>query len=168
MSSAADNKGSGLGGKYLTFTLGSEVYGLQILKVQEIIGIMSVTRVPRTPEYIRGVINLRGKVIPVIELRSKFGMESTADTERTCIVVVQLHQNGQIMTVGTIVDEVSEVMHLASDQITPPPSFGTGVNTEFILGMGRITDRVLTLLDIDRALSNQDLAEVESAAAHAA
>ncbi|MBK8229355.1 MAG: purine-binding chemotaxis protein CheW [Candidatus Eisenbacteria bacterium] len=168
MSSAGDSKGSGLGGKYLTFTLGSETYGLEILKVQEIIGIMSVTRVPRTPEYIRGVINLRGKVIPVIELRSKFGMAATPDTERTCIVVVQLHQNGQVMTVGTIVDEVSEVAHLASDQITPPPSFGTGVNTEFILGMGQVADRVLTLLDIDRALSNQDLAEVESAAAHAA
>jgi len=156
------------GGKYLTFVLGQEVYGVEILKVQEIIGIMSVTRVPRTPTFIRGVINLRGKVIPVIDLRLKFGMEGREDTERTCIIVVQLKQDGQLTTVGTIVDEVSEVLPLTAEQITAPPSFGAGVDTQFILGMGRVGERVLTLLDIDRALTNQDIEAVEHAAAQAA
>lgn len=156
------------GGKYLTFVLGNEVYGLEILKVQEIIGIMNVTRVPRTPNYIRGVINLRGKVIPVIDLRLKFDMESMSDTERTCIIVVQLRQEGQLMTVGIIVDEVSEVLPLAPEQITPPPSFGAGVDTDFILGMGRVGEKVLTLLDIDRALSSSDIKAAEGAVAQAA
>ncbi len=171
MSVSGESSQQGLknaGGKYLTFVLGNEVYGLEILKVQEIIGIMNVTRVPRTPAYIRGVINLRGKVIPVIDLRLKFDMESMSDTERTCIIVVQLRQDGQLMTVGIIVDEVSEVLPLTSEQITPPPSFGSGVDTDFILGMGRVGEKVLTLLDIDRALSSSDIKAAEGAVAQAA
>ena len=151
-------------GKYLTFQLNSQEYGLEILKVQEIIGIMSVTRVPRTPAHIRGVINLRGKVIPVIDLRLKFAMEPQADTERTCIIVVQLRRGGQVMTIGIIVDEVSEVTNLTEDQLAPPPEFGTRVDTDFILGMGRVGTKVLTLLDIDKALTTEDVRAVDASA----
>ena len=140
-------------GKYLTFQLGGEVYGLQILKVQEIMGMMNVTRVPKMPAFIRGVFNLRGKVIPVVELRLKFELAATADTERTCIIVVQVSRGGLEVTMGIIVDEVSEVLDVKAEQIEPPPSFGAAVDTEFILGMGKIGQKVLTLLDIDQILS---------------
>jgi purine-binding chemotaxis protein CheW len=145
-------------GLYLTFQLGREVYGLQILKVQEIIGLMAITHVPRMPGFVRGVINLRGKVIPVVDLRLKFGMETQKDTDRTCVVVVQISQNGLIVTMGLIVDEVSEVLSVASSQIEPPPSFGTDVDTRFILGMGKVGDRVIMLLDVDRILNREEIA----------
>jgi len=137
------------GGKYLTFKLGGEIYGLEILKVQEIIGMMDVTRVPKTPDFVRGVINLRGKVIPVIDLRVKFRLEAREDTDRTCIIVVQMVRVDCQVTMGIIVDEVSEVLDLGDDQIEPSPSFGENVDTGFILGMGKIDQRVVTLLDID-------------------
>ena len=161
----ADRASSGMSeqaGKYLTFNLGREIYGLQILKVQEIIGMMSVTHVPRTPGYIRGVINLRGKVIPVIILRSKFGMESAEDTERTCIIVVQVAWNNQNVTMGLIVDEVSEVVDIGGEQIEPAPSMGAAIDTAYILGMGKIGDNVVILLDVDRVLSSEELAQVHS------
>lgn len=142
-----------LAGKYLTFQLSNEVYGLEILKVQEIIGMMNVTRVPKTPEYIRGVINLRGKVIPVVELRTKFGMETTEDTDHTCIIVVQVDGDSQKLTMGVIVDEVSEVLDINADQIEPAPTFGASVDTRFILGMGKVEKKVLTLLDLNQVLS---------------
>lgn len=150
--------GASAAGKYLTFTLGGEVYGLEILKVQEIIGMMPVTRVPRVPDYMRGVINLRGKVIPVVELRRKFGLETKEDTERTCIVVVQVHASYGQITMGTIVDEVREVVDVNANQIEPPPAFGAQVDTTFILGMGKLGDRVVMLLDADRVLSATELA----------
>ncbi len=149
------------GGKYLTFQLGGEVYGLEILKVQEIIGIMTVTRVPRTPEFVRGVINLRGQVIPVIDLRLKFGMESKEDTEKTCIIVVQIARAGQQVTMGIIVDEVSEVLDIGAEQIEDPPSFGTSVDTDFILGMGKVAQKVVMLLDADKVLSGGEIALTE-------
>ena len=139
-------------GKYLTFQLGAEEYGLEILKVKEIIGLMEITAVPRTPHYVRGVINLRGKVIPVIELRSKFDMETTEDTDQTCIIVVEVaSDNGAIQT-GVVVDAVSEVLDITEDQIENAPSFGTGVDTEFILGIGKIREEVKILLDIDKVI----------------
>jgi purine-binding chemotaxis protein CheW len=144
-------------GKYLTFQLRKEVYGIEILKVQEIIGMMTVTRVPKTPDFVRGVINLRGKVIPVIELRRKFDFESQADTERTCIVVVQIAWNGTAVTMGLIVDEVSEVLNVAAEQIEPSPAFGAGVDTDFILGMGKIGQKVVMLLDVDKVLAAEEL-----------
>lgn len=144
-------------GKYLTFQLSGEVYGLEILKVQEIIGMMNVTRVPKMPAFIRGVINLRGKVIPVIDLRLKFELAATADTERTCIIVVQVSRGGLEVTMGIIVDEVSEVLDVKAEQIEPAPSFGAAVNTEFILGMGKIGQKVLTMLDIDQVLSSGEV-----------
>ncbi len=144
-------------GKYLTFALGGEIYGLEILKVQEIIGMMSVTRVPRTPEFIRGVINLRGKVIPVVDLRIKFGLESKDDTEKTVIIVVQVIRESQKVTMGTIVDEVSEVMDIEAGQIEPPPELGAEVDTDFILGMGKIADKVVMLLDVDKVLTGGEM-----------
>lgn len=144
-------------GKYLTFKLQAESYGLGILKVQEIIGIMPVTRVPRTPAFTRGVINLRGKVIPVLDLRLKFGMPGTEDTERTCIIVVQVVRGDGPVTMGLIVDEVSEVIDIAASQIEPPPSLGANVDTEFILGMGKVGDKVVMLLDVDKALTADEM-----------
>ncbi len=147
-------------GQYLTFNLASEVYGLEILKIQEIIGMMNVTIVPKTPEYVRGVINLRGKVIPVIDLRSVFGMPSKEDTERTCIIVVQVRAGGGERTVGFIVDEVSEVLHIAAEQMEAPPSIGTSADNDFILGMGKVGEKVIMLLDADRILGEAALQNV--------
>lgn len=147
-------------GKYLTFELGEEVYGIEILKVQEIIGLMEITAVPKTPDHVRGVINLRGKVIPVLELRLKFGMESTEDTERTCIIVLEVDTLDTQITMGIIVDEVSEVIEVKGDQLEPPPSFGASVSTDFILAMGKVDDKVVMLLDADRVLSSGELSTV--------
>lgn len=148
------------GGKYLTFHLGKEVFAIEILKVQEIIGMMPVTHVPKTPAFVRGVINLRGKVIPVIELRSKFGMPGRDDTERTCIVVVQVAWAARTVIMGLLVDEVSEVLNVSTEQIEAPPSFGASVDTDFILGMGKVGAKLLMLLDVDRVLANEEMAAV--------
>lgn len=144
-------------GKYLTFQMGKEVYGIEILKVQEIIGMMPVTHVPKTPDFVRGVINLRGKVIPVIELRRKFGMETREDTERSCIVVVQVVWSAGTVTMGMLVDEVSEVLNVTREQIEAPPSFGASVDTDFILGMGKVGQKVVMLLDVDKVLANGEI-----------
>jgi purine-binding chemotaxis protein CheW len=151
------------GGKYLTFQLGKEIYGLEILKVQEIIGMMSVTRIPKTPEFIRGVINLRGKVISIIELRRKFGMETKADTEKTCVVVVQVGENSHQITMGAVVDEVSEVLEIGTNQLEPPPKFGGNAKIDFILGIGKVGQKVVMLLDIDKVLTNRDMDLVDQA-----
>lgn len=143
-----------LGGKYLTLFLANEEYGIEILKVQEIIGMMSVTTVPRTPAFIRGVINLRGKVIPIIDLRLKFGMEAIAQTEETCIIVVQ----AQGLEMGLVVDRVSEVLNISAQDIDDAPSFGGDVDTDYLLGIAKSEGRVKLLLDIDRVLSTGDIA----------
>ena len=143
-------------GKYLTFTLGDEEYGLEILKVREIIGLMEITSVPQTPRFIKGVINLRGKVIPVIDLRLKFGMEEAQATEETCIIVVDIGD----MLMGILVDTVSEVVDIPASNIEPPPAFGSNISTEFILGMGKTQSRVKILLDIARVLSQEELMNV--------
>ena len=152
------------GGKFLTFLMANEKYGLEILKVREIMGMMDVTTVPTTPAFVRGVINLRGKVIPVVDLRLKFGLEAKEDTQRTCIIVVHLTHTAQEMTMGIIVDEVSDVLDIDQNQIEPPPSFGANIKTDFILGMGKVDQKVMTMLDIDRVLSEQEIALVESSA----
>jgi len=151
--------------KCLTFTLADEVYGIGILKVQEIIGIMPVTRVPRTPAFVRGVINLRGKVIPVVDLRLKFGLATTPDTERTCIIVVQVAGEGRQMTTGVLVDEVSEVMDIPGDRIEPTPDFGAGVDTAYLKGIGKIDRQVILLLDIDAVLSDDQIVLLQDVAA---
>ena len=152
------------GGKFLTFLMANEKYGLEILKVREIMGMMDVTSVPTTPPFVRGVINLRSKVIPVVDLRLKFGLEAKEDTQRTCIIVVHLTHTAQEMTMGIIVDEVSDVLDIDQNQIEPPPSFGANIRTDFILGMGKVDQKVMTMLDIDRVLSDQEIALVESSA----
>jgi len=151
-------------GKYLTFQLGSELYGLEILKVQEIIQMMNVTVVPRTPDFVRGVINLRGRIIPVVNLRIKFGMDEMEDSDRTCIIVVRFEHNSRQLTMGIIVDEVSEVMNIAGENIEEAPSFGTEVDTNFILGIGKVEKKVVILLDIDSVLSSGDLTIVDQIA----
>ncbi|MDX9972129.1 MAG: chemotaxis protein CheW [FCB group bacterium] len=143
-------------GKYLTFLLAGEYFGLGILRVQEIIGMMPVTKVPRSPEFVRGVINLRGRIIPVMDLRRKFGDESQDDTERTCIIVVQVQDEDSRLTIGLLVDEVSEVINVQEEQIEPPPSFGTRVDADFILGIGKVGEKVVILLDVDRVLTNHE------------
>lgn len=144
---------SELAGKYLTFKLSGEEYGIEILKVKEIIGLMDITEVPRMPMYVRGVINLRGKVIPVVDLRSKFGLASTEDTDETCIIVVDVMQDDQSTMTGILVDTVSEVVDISGNQIENPPSFGISIETDFIMGMAKIGQAVKILLDVVKVLS---------------
>jgi purine-binding chemotaxis protein CheW len=149
-------------GKYLTFALASEEYGLEILKVREIIGYMEITAVPQTPAHVRGVVNLRGQVIPVIDLRAKFGMETMDVTEETCIIVVEITQGDRKFDTGIVVDHVQEVLDIAGENIEQAPRFGSSVNTDFILGMGKIGDTVKILLDIDKVLTTDDIAGLAS------
>jgi purine-binding chemotaxis protein CheW len=161
--------GAGKGGKYLTFALGREEYGLEILKVREIIGFMEITAVPRTPGYVKGVINLRGQVISVVDLRAKFAMASAEKTEETCIIVVEISgQDGRKLSTGIVVDRVSEVLNIAGENIEPAPEFGSAVDTQFILGMGKIGQSVKILLDIDRVLSAGEIEAVAGVQAKAA
>jgi purine-binding chemotaxis protein CheW len=145
------------GGKYLTFALGAEEYGLEILKVREIIGYMDITAVPHTPAYIRGVINLRGQVISVVDLRARFNMPATERTEQTCIIVVEIQAEARRICMGVVVDRVSEVLNIPAAQIEEPPSFGVRIDTSFVLGMGKIGSNVKILLDIDRVLTHDEL-----------
>ena len=143
------------GGKFLTFFFDDEEYAIEILKVQEIIGVMPITPVPRTPEYLLGVINLRGKVIPVIDLRARFGMDTVAWTEETCIIVMQIDE----AQMGMMVDKVSEVLDIAAGEIEDTPSFGAEVNTDYIMGIGKAEGKVRLLLDIDKVVSAQEIGE---------
>jgi purine-binding chemotaxis protein CheW len=163
-STAPITVGQRLAGKYMTFKLAAEEYGLEILKVRDVIGLMEITRVPKTMEFIRGVINLRGKVIPVVDLRLKFGMEETALGEQTVIIVVQFASGEREMTMGILVDEVQEVLDIAAAEIEPPPDFGAGsIDTDFILGVGKSDRRVIFLLDIGRVLSAPEVLQVSAA-----
>jgi purine-binding chemotaxis protein CheW len=144
-------------GKYLTFHLGQEEYGIQVLQVREIMGLQDITVVPQTPQYVRGVINLRGKVIPVLCLRAKFGLPVTEYTTRTCIIVVYINQRNKGMQVGIIVDEVSEVLNIVAGEIEDTPDFGEGVGTPHILGLAKIKGKVKILLDIDQVVSPQEM-----------
>ncbi len=144
--------GGDLAGKYLTFSLGKEDYGVGILSVREIIGVMEITAVPHTPPYIKGVINLRGRVIPVLDLRLKFGMSPQGYNERTCIIVVEVQGQTAPVQVGMVVDSVSEVLNVSAGEIEPPPSLGTSSETENILGMAKIKGEVKILLDVDKVV----------------
>jgi len=149
------------GAQYLTFALGDEEYGVAILKVQEIIGLQPITRVPRTPAFICGVINLRGKVIPIVDLREKFAMPaftgSDAAVAARCIIVVQLATAaGPVVPMGLVVDRVSEVATIAEADVEDAPTFGAGVRTEYLLGLGKAQGRVKLLLDIDRVLAPEE------------
>jgi purine-binding chemotaxis protein CheW len=140
-------------GKYLTFVLGQEEYGIGIMHVREIIGMMAITAVPQTPSFVKGVINLRGKVIPVIDLRLKFGLDEAEHTTETCVIVVEVG-NSQM---GIIVDTVREVVDIDEDEIEDAPRFGTKVDTNFILGMGKVGGKVEILLDISRVLTSAEM-----------
>jgi purine-binding chemotaxis protein CheW len=159
---AVSRKGEGAkrGGKYLTFRLGEEEYGLEILKVREIIGLMDITHIPRTPNFVKGVINLRGKVIPVIETRIKFGMEKIETTAETCIIVVEAHRATEALEMGILVDAVSEVLDIQGSEIEDTPEFGSQLDTQFILGMAKAKGRVIILLDIDRVLTDKEIIAV--------
>jgi len=145
---------------YLAFKLSEEFHALPILKVQEIIGFQSVTPIPGMPRFVCGVINLRDKVIPVVDLRLRFAMTCGETTSRTCIIIVHLSQNHRVLTLGAIVDEVCEVIELPQSQIEPAPEFGASVDTRFILGIGKNEQRVILLLDVDRLFSDEEMAKV--------
>ncbi|MGR3174519.1 MAG: chemotaxis protein CheW [Candidatus Scalindua sp.] len=147
-------------GKFLTFNLVKEVYGIEILKVREIICLMDITNVPQTPDYLKGVINLRGKVIPIVDLRLKFSMPEVEHTQETCIIVAEVNNT----SIGIIVDSVSEVLNIKSEEIEEAPQFGQGIDTNFILGLGKTKERIVILLDIELVLSSEDLETVEQLA----
>ena len=151
-------------GKYLTFSMADEEYGIGILKVKEIIGMMPITTVPQTPEFVKGVINLRGKVIPVMDLRLRFGMESIDYTERTCIIVVEIEGSAGTVQIGIVVDAVSEVLNVNGEDVEETPTFGAKLNTDYILGMAKMEGGVKILLDIDRVLSQEEVALLDKAA----
>ena len=150
--------------KYLTFTLEGEEYGIHILKIKEIIGMMPITSVPRTPDYMKGVINLRGKVIPVVDLRLKFGIEEADYNDRTCIVVVEIKVDSDTFLVGIVVDAVSEVLTIKGEEIEAAPTFGAKLNTDYILGMAKIDGGVKILIDIDRIMSAAEIGPLKEAA----
>jgi len=144
-------------GKYLTFMLADEEYGIGILKVKEIIGMMPITTVPQTPPFVKGVINLRGKVIPVVDLRLKFGIKATDYTERTCIIVVEIPSETGTFQIGIVVDAVSEVLNIKGEDVEATPSFGSSLDTSYILGMAKIEGGVKILLDIDQVLIREEV-----------
>jgi purine-binding chemotaxis protein CheW len=161
---------AGLVRQYLSFVVGGTDFGIPILKVKEILQYEGVTRVPGTPGSIRGVINVRGSVVPVVDLGVKFGKAAVAETKRTCVLVVETRTKDETLTLGVIADAVSEVVDLGADDIEPPPAFGTGVKLDHITGMGKVGKGFVILLDIDRVLtaSEADLAAATAAAAQAA
>ncbi len=150
---AEQTKKSSLDGKFLTFVLSDEEYGIEILKVREIIGLMDITTVPQTPDHMKGVINLRGKVIPVIDLRMKFSMQEEEHTQETCVIVVEVTDT----SIGIIVDSVSEVADINGGDIEDAPKFGQGIDTSFIMGLGKVKDKIIIMLDIECVLSSEEL-----------
>lgn len=148
--------GASLAGKYLTFRLSAESYGIVVLKIREIIRLQPITPVPQMPYYIKGVLNLRGKIIPIIDLRSKFGLQNIADTDHTCIIVVKVGGDANLQ-LGLIVDAVDEVINISGNEIEPPPDFGTVLDTSFIMGVAKIKGAVKILLDIDRVVAEETL-----------
>ncbi len=151
--------------QYLTFTLDDEVFALEIAKVREVLEFTGVTKVPRTPEFMRGVINLRGSVVPVVDLKRKFAMGETARTVDTCVIIAEVEIEGETAILGALADSVQEVLELEQGQIEPPPRMGNRLHTEFIRGMGKRQDEFLILLDIDRVFSAGELAAVRDTGA---
>jgi purine-binding chemotaxis protein CheW len=149
--------------QYLTFKLDEEVFGLAIGKVREVLDFTAVTRVPQTPAYMRGVINLRGSVVPVIDLNLKFGMKETVKTVNTCIIIAEIEMDGEVTVLGALADSVQEVVELDQDQIEPAPKIGTKLNTDFIKGMGKREEVFIILLDIDKVFSHEEITSVQNA-----
>jgi len=151
--------------QYLTFKLDEEIFALDISKVKEVLEFTEITKMPQTPAFMKGVINLRGGVVPVVDMRLKFGMSETAKTVNTCIIIVEVTIEGETTVLGALVDSVQEVMDLEPGQIEPAPRIGTRLKTEFIRGMGKRDNHFLMILDIDKVFSVDELAIVESAGA---
>ncbi len=157
--------------QYLTFRLADEVFALDIGKVREVLDFTTVTRVPRTPDFMRGVINLRGNVVPVVDMRLKFGMSAAEKTVNTCVIITEVEVDGERVILGAMADSVQEVLDLEQGQIEPPPRIGTKLNTDFIRGMGKRDDEFIMILDLDRVFSSVDIAGlrgVDAAAMQAA
>ncbi len=150
------------GGKYLVFQLGAEEFGIRVLKVREIMGVQQITAVPQTPAHVRGVINLRGKLVPVVDLRLKFGMPEAQYTPRTCIVVVEVCGETGPMWMGAVVDGVAEVLNLAAADIEETPDFGRGAAAPYLLGMAKVKGKVKILLEIDSVMNSRELAGLQS------
>jgi purine-binding chemotaxis protein CheW len=155
--SASASHADARSGKYLTFQLGREEFGIRVLKVREIMGILEITAVPQTPPHVKGVVNLRGKVVPVIDLRLKFGLPAADYSQRTCIIVTQVKGESGLIMMGVIVDGVSEVLNLAPSDIEDTPDFGQEITGSYLLGLAKVKGKVKILLDIDKVLSSQDL-----------
>ena len=151
--------------QYLTFRLEEEVFALDISQVREVLDFTAITKVPRTPEFMRGVINLRGSVVPVVDMRLKFGMSRTEQTLNTCIIIVEINIEGDRLILGALADSVQEVIELGPGQIEPAPRIGTRLDTDFIKGMGKRDDEFIIILDIDRIFSMDELASVAVAEA---
>jgi len=149
--------------QHLTFTLDEEVFALDISKVREVLEYSSVTKVPQTPEFMRGVINLRGSVVPVVDLRLKFGMTETSKTVNTCVIITEVSLDGETTVLGALADSVQEVHDFEADQIEPAPKIGTRLNTDFIEGMGKRDDQFIMILNIDKVFSSDELAVVQDA-----
>jgi len=149
--------------QYLTFKLEGEIFALDISKVREVLDFTAITKVPRTPEFMRGVINLRGNVVPVVDMRLKFGMTKTENTVNTCIIIVEIHLDGETTVLGALADAVQEVIELGSGQIEPAPKIGTRLKTDFIQGMGKQGEGFIIILDIDRVFSADELSLVQEA-----
>ena len=154
--------------QYLTFKLGNEVFGIDVAKVREVLDFTNVTEIPRTPDYMSGVINLRGSVVPVVDLRLCFEMPKTQRTKNTCIIVVEVELEGEATVIGALADSVEEVIDLEPDQIQPAPKIGTQIRTDFIKGMGKRDAQFIIILDIDRVFSAEELSAVRNAESSAA
>jgi len=154
--------------QYLTFKLSDEVFALDVAKVREILEITTITKVPQTPDFMRGVINLRGSVVPVIDMRLKFGMSATEQTVNTCIIVVEINMDGDITVLGALADSVQEVVELEPGSIEAAPHIGTKLNTEFIKGMGKHDGSFIIILDIDKVFSSDEISLVSENERHAA
>ena len=151
--------------QYLTFKMAEEIFAFDVAKVREILELIPITKVPQTPEFMRGVINLRGSVVPVIDLRLNFGMQCTEDTVNTCIIVVEVNLNGEPIVLGVLADSVQEVVEMEPDLIEPPPRLGTRLKTEFIKGMGKVEDNFVMILDIDKVFSADELIDLQGGTA---
>ncbi|WP_306545940.1 chemotaxis protein CheW [Desulfobulbus sp.] len=147
--------------QYLTFKLAEEIFAFDVAKVREILELTSITKVPQTPDFMRGVINLRGSVVPVIDLRLNFGMQCTEQTVNTCIIVVEVNLNREILVLGVLADSVQEVVEMEPDHIEPPPQLGAKLNTEFIKGMGKVENTFVMILDIDKVFSSEELSDFQ-------
>lgn len=162
MATTLTNTNSANANKFLSFCLGSEQYGVEILRVREIIGLIAITPLPQAPEYVKGVMNLRGRIIPVIDLRAKFGLDSVEATKETCIIVMDGGDgSGDAVAMGVVVDSVREVQDIARESIEPAPAFGCSVPLDYIQGMGKVKDRVIVLLNIAKVLKTEGVEELQ-------